>query len=142
MLGPENPLVSLSGHSAQLQAHLPPVDTVEATATTKNGAPGTISVSFGTTMKGTEWTVACEKGSVSCAGGKVTVKDETEEVKDEGTGVAPEIRAWGKGLVQGKLDEKQSPEEALADLEILEAMLSSGEQKGVPVKLECQEIAH
>ena len=137
-MGPENPLVSLSANTAQLQDHLPPVDTIEATAKARNGATGTISISFGTTFSGSEWAVACEDGVVSVADGKVTIGDETEEVKDERTGVPPEVRAWGEALAAGKVNERQSPEEALADLELVEASLKSGEQGGTPITLEHQ----
>ena len=131
--------MSISAHSAQLQKHLPPVDTVEATAKSKQGAVGTISLSFGTTHKGSEWAVGSENGFVSISGNKVTIDDKTDEIKDERTGVPPEVRVWGEGLAAGKVNEKQSPEEALADLELIEAMLRSGEQGGVPIKLLHQE---
>jgi len=140
MLGKDNPLVSLSSHSALLQKHLPPVDTVEATAKSKKGAVGTISISFGTTAKGSEWTVGCEDGYVSISGNKVTVDGKTEEVTDERTGVPPEVRKWGEALAAGTVNEKQSPEEGLADLELIEAMLRSGEQGGIPIQLEHQEV--
>jgi len=138
LLGPENPLVSVSANTAQLQEHLPPVDTIDATAKAKNGATGTISISFGTTFSGSEWTVACADGLASVSGGKVTLGEETKEIKDERSGVPPEVRKWGEALVAGKPNEKQSPEEALADLELIEAMLRSGEQGGKPITLEYQ----
>lgn len=140
MLGKDNPLVTLSAHSAQLQEHLPPVDTVEAAAKTRNGAVGTISISFGTTAKGSEWTVGCEQGSVSISADEVTIDGKTEKVEDERRGVPPEVRKWGQALAAGTVNERQSPEEALADLELIEAMLRSGEQGGIPIKLEHQEV--
>ncbi|EXJ94536.1 hypothetical protein A1O1_02932 [Capronia coronata CBS 617.96] len=140
MLGKDNPLVTLSAHSAQLQEHLPPVDTVEATGKTKNGAVGTISISFGTTAKGSEWTIGGDKGYVSLSKDEVTVDGKTEKVEDDGTGVGPEVRAWGNALATGIVNEKQTPEQALADLELVEAMLRSGEQGGIPIKLEHQEL--
>jgi len=138
LMGPENPLVSISANTAQLQEHLPPVDTIDATAKAKNGATGTISISFGTTFSGIEWTVACKDGVVSTARGKVTIGDKTEEIEDERSGVPPEVRAWGEALSAGKVNERQSPEEALADLELIEACLRSGEQGGKAITLECQ----
>lgn len=139
LLGPKNYLVSLSANAAQLQDYLPPVDTIDATVKTNNGATGTLSISFGTTFSGNEATIACTDGVVSIvAGGKVTIGDETEEIQDEGSGVPPEVRAWGEGLAAGKVNERQSPEEALADLELIEASLRSGEQGGKPIALECQ----
>ncbi|KAK5224577.1 hypothetical protein LTR67_000373 [Exophiala xenobiotica] len=140
MLGKDNPLVSISAHSALLQEHLPPVDTVEATAKSKTGAVGTISISFGTTAKGSEWVVGCEKGFVSISRNQVTIDDKVEEIEDEKSGVPPEVRAWGEALAAGTVNEMQSPEEALADLELVEAMLRSGEQGGVPIKLQHQEV--
>jgi hypothetical protein len=59
-------------------------------------------------------------------------------VKDERTGVPPEVRAWGEAIEAAKANERQLPEEALADLEIIEASLRSGEQGGKPIALECQ----
>ena len=137
-MGPENPLISLSANTAQLQEHLPPIDTIDATAKAKNGATGTISISFGTTFKSSECTVASEDGVVSVASGKVTIGDKTKEIEDERTGVPPEVRAWGEALAAGNVNERQSPEEALADLELIEASLRSGEQGGRPMVLECQ----
>ena len=138
LLGSDNPIVSISAFSQQIQEHLPPVDTVDATAKCKNGATGTITISFGTTYKGSELVVACEKGFVKVERENVTVGDETRQVKDEGSGVKPELRAWGEALAAGRINEKQSPEEALADLELVEAMLRSGEQDGKPITLQCQ----
>lgn len=138
MLGPANPLVSLSANTTQLQEHLPPVDTVDATLKTKGGATGTFSVSFGSSFTGSEWTVACEKGVVSVARSTVTVGDEAKEVEDEKTGVPPEVRKWGEALANGTQNERQLPEEALADLELLEMMLRSGETGGSPQELTLQ----
>ena len=133
--------MSLSAYTTQLQKHLPPVDTIEATAKAKNGAVGSISISFGTTYKGSEWTIACEQGFVSVSRDKVTIDDKTDIVKDERTGVPPEVREWGRALAAGSSNPRQSPEEALADLELLEAMLKSGEQGGQPVTLRHQELS-
>ena len=72
------------------------------------------------------------------SGSKVILKGETTDVEDERSGVPPEIRYWGEALAAGKTNESQSPEEALADLEIIEACLQSGEQGGKAIKLQCQ----
>lgn len=138
ILGAENPLVSVSAYTAQLQQHLPPVDTIEAVAKTKNGVVGTISLSFGTTFRKSGLTIACSEGTVSVEAGEVTVGNETKSIADERTGVPPEVRAWGEALAAGSVNEQQSPEEALADLELIEACLRSGEQGAKPVSLECQ----
>lgn len=131
--------VRLSAYSALLQEYLPPVDTLEATWKTGSGVSGSFSVSFGTTFTGLEVAVACEQGTVSATLEKVTVtkdgKEEVTEFKDDSSGVMPEVKAWAEGLVAGKPNPRQSPVEALADLEILEAMLKSGEQNGAPIDL-------
>lgn len=139
LLGPDNALTSLSAHTTQLQEWLPPVDTADAVVKTKNGVSGTINMSFGTTHTASDWYVACEKGVVSMSDNK-TLKfaDESVEIEDERTGVPPEVRAWGEALAACKPNEKQSPEEALADLELLEAMLRSGEKDGERIALTCQ----
>lgn len=136
----DDPLVSLSAQTAQLQEHLPPVDTVEAAAKAKSGAVGSISFSFGTTANGSEYNIGCEKGFVSVSNETLTVDGKEEKVEEEGSGVAPEVRAWGEGLAKKQADKLQSPREALADLEIIEACLRSGEQGGKPIDLKYQDV--
>ena len=96
---------------------------MDAIVKTKSGATGTLSVSFGSTLTGVEWIVACEGGSVNVSGEIVTTtfdgKEEKKEIKDERTGVLPEVRMWGEALVKGTRNERQIPEEALADLELV-----------------------
>lgn len=135
LLGKNDPLVSVVAYTAQLQEHLPPVDSIEAVGRTKGGAVGSISISFGTTGTGTEYHVGSEKGFVSVAKGVVTVDKESQKIEEEGSGVMPEVRAWGEGLVSGKENVLQSPREALADLEVIEACLRSGEQGGKAMQL-------
>jgi predicted dehydrogenase len=131
----------LSAFTAQLQPHLPPVDTLHATVQLGSGASGTVTISFGTTDKGSEYVVAAEKGTVYVSRGKVVVsrageEDAVKEFADEGSGVKQEVRAWAEGLEKGEADAAQSPEEALKDLQVLEAALRSGEQGGQVVELE------
>ncbi|KAF2632952.1 NAD(P)-binding protein [Macroventuria anomochaeta] len=129
----------LSAFTAQLQEHLPPVDTLHATLQLGSGASGTLSISFGTTDSGGDYVVASEKGTVTVTRSKVVVskdgKDETMEFPEEGSGVKQEVKAWAEGLAQGKPNERQSPKEALEDLKILEAALRSGEQGGKPTEI-------
>lgn len=139
-MGPLNPLTTLSAHTAQLQPHLPPVDTIEAVAKAKNGAVGTITISFGTTQKGKVCAVGCEKGYASVSGSAVTAGEQSWEIQDERSGVPPEIRAWGKALAEGREEAGLKPEEALADLELIEAALRSGEEGGKAVALQYQEL--
>lgn len=97
---------------------------MDAVLRTNSKVQGTFQMSMGTTLSGTEWTIACEKGTVTILGSDVTVRpvDGQEIVKNipnERTGVPPEIRAWGEALVAGRQNPEQTPEEALADLELV-----------------------
>lgn len=96
---------------------------------TKAGATGTFCVSVGTTFTGSEWTVACEGGIVSISRSTITTlidgKEVMKEVADERTGVPPEVRKWGEALAAGTKNERQTPEEALADLEIVGRLVST-----------------
>lgn len=138
LLGPDNPILSVVAYTNQLQKHLPPVDTIDAIAKVKDGATGTISISFGTTSTYGLWLVACEKNMVSVDREEVRIGPDVKTVENERTGVPPEVRAWGEAIVAGKQNHQQIPEEALADLELIEAMLKSGEQGGKEIVLECQ----
>lgn len=46
-------------------------------------------------------------------------QEAVESVPNERSGVPPEVRAWGKSLVSGKLSWEQEPEAALGDLELV-----------------------
>lgn len=149
LLGGDYP-TALVAYSTLLQEHLPPVDTVNSVWQTKSGISGTFSVSFGTTLSGGEYTIACEKGSVTIIRDKVTVRqgeesegkyteiDFADNLQNAGSGVKPEVAAWAQSIVDGKPNPKQSPEQALGDLEILEQMLKSGEANGQPQALKYQ----
>ena len=96
---------------------------------TNTGVTGSFSLSFGTTLPDDfEYNVACELGSVTVREGLVAVRKEgreeaeSREFPDEGEGVIQEVEAWAKGIVEGgktELSRRQSPEEALADLEVV-----------------------
>lgn len=149
LLGEEAKPTAIIAYTNLLREHLPPVDTINSIWTTKSGISGTFSVSFGTTLSGSEYTIACEKGSVSVIGpSKVIVRQGEEkdgnvsetDFKDtgEGNGTEQEVAAWAQSIVDGKPNSRQSPEEALADLEILEKLLRSGESQGKSQTLEYQ----
>ncbi|KAK4632221.1 hypothetical protein CLAFUW4_03518 [Fulvia fulva] len=89
-----------------------------------------------------DFSVACEGGAVSTNifTSKVTVKpaggeESITSAADATSNVQQEVVAWAKGLLSGSQDKRLSPEEALADLEMVEAMLTS---KGAPVDLKYQ----
>ena len=82
LLGSDH-IVRLSAFTNQLQKHLPPVDTIDASLKTKSGATGTFSFSFGSTLSGSEWTIGCEKGLVSLSGSTITTSIDGEEERTE-----------------------------------------------------------
>lgn len=149
LAGGAEKVASVTAFTALLREYLPPVDTVDATWRLESGKTGTFSVSFGTTFTGAEWSVACEEGSVSVDRDEVTItprggQKRVEVVKDEfgdkgvGSGVKTEVFAWARSLGKGEWDARQSAEEGLADLELLEAMIRSGENDGQPVQARYQ----
>lgn len=146
LLGEDAKPTTVVAFSTLLREHLPPLDTINSIWLTKSGISGTFSVSFGITLSGPEYTIACEKGSVTIIKSKVIVRKGEEkegnttevEFTEEGGGVKQEVAAWAQGIVDGKVNPKQSPEEALADLEILEKLLRSGEEQGKTQSLQFQ----
>ncbi|KAF2667009.1 NAD(P)-binding protein [Microthyrium microscopicum] len=135
----DNTVATASAFTAQLQEHLPPIDTLNATLKTKAGVSGTFSVSFGTTFpRENTYQLAFEKGSIvvegaSCKFRKPGSTAAEEKKFDRVSGVAAEIKEWAAGLKASKLDARQTADEALKDLILLEAMFKSGEQNGAPV---------
>jgi len=145
LLGPDAAPETVLALSAQVQEHLPPLDTIHALVTTKSGAIGTFSISQGTTLPGYQYAVACADGSVVVAGNAVTVTRGTGKARQddrrefpETSGVKELVKAWAAGLATGKPDPLQSPERALGDLELLEKIFRSGEKGGAPERLELQ----
>ncbi|ESZ98482.1 hypothetical protein SBOR_1144 [Sclerotinia borealis F-4128] len=146
ILGEATRPTTVVAFSTLLREHLPPVDTINSVWLTKSGISGTFSASFGITLSGPEYTIACENGSVTVIRSKVIVRKGEEkegnstevEFTEEGSGVKQEVAAWAQSIKDGKPDSRQSPEEALADLEILEKLLRSGEEGGKSQSLQFQ----
>lgn len=137
LLGDENAVKSLIAQTSLVSSHLPPVDSINAVLKLKSGAVGSYIVSVGTTMNAFEFHIACEQGVVKAETNKVVVvkgigEDATTEEKawERNTGVKNEVQAWAEGIASGKPNPEQSPEQALADLELLEKMLTSGDNDG------------
>ncbi|KAI9882257.1 MAG: hypothetical protein M1823_005995 [Watsoniomyces obsoletus] len=150
LLGESNRIVKVSAQTSQLQEHLPPIDTLDAVLRCESGVSGTFSVSFGTTFPGSisEYAIACEQGTVTISkSGKVVVRDaegkedesRSKDFTDQGAGVKEEVQVWAKNLAEKTLqDPRQTPEEALKDLALLEAMFVSGTKSGDVVELSNQ----
>ncbi|KAL9059978.1 MAG: hypothetical protein Q9162_000828 [Coniocarpon cinnabarinum] len=126
LLGPQDgKLKKLSAFTCQLQKHLPPVDTANATLKCKSGASGVFEMSVGSTFKGGGFSIACEDGTVTILGDSVVTADKNghesvKHFKSEGWGgVNHEVKCWAEGMQTGKWNPRMKPEEALADLEIV-----------------------
>lgn len=138
ILGSEH-IIALSAQSQLQQAYLPPVDTVDAVVQTGSGATGIISLSWGSPFKDSTFEFACDKGVVTLKGDDVTVDGKAYHVEFDGNGVGPEVADFATAIVNGSpVEKRQSPEAALADLEMLEQMLKSGERQGERVDLQLQ----
>jgi glucose-fructose oxidoreductase len=139
ILGSTEQIKTVSAQSYLQQSHLPPVDTVDAVVKTGSGATGVISLSWGSPFSRHAFEFACEKGSVALNFDDVAVNDVNYSVPFEGRGVSAEVAEFATSIINGKpVEKRQSPEEALADLEVLEQMLKSGEKQGEPVQLHLQ----
>jgi hypothetical protein len=97
---------------------------------TASGAPGVISLSYGSEFKDFVLEFTCANGVVTLVDDRLTVSGAATDIPFEGVGVKEEVKAFGASIVNGKLDERLQPEEALADLEILEMMIKSDERDG------------
>ncbi|KAK7965235.1 hypothetical protein PG988_010239 [Apiospora saccharicola] len=145
LLGPENAVDSVVAQTALIKSYLPPVDSINAVLKTKSNVVGSFIFSVGTTLGAFDFLIGCEHGSVQAEGGKVvttrgTGADATREEKtfEKTNGVKEEVRAWAEGMASGTPNPQQAPEMALADLELLEMMLTSGDKDGERQKLELQ----
>ncbi|KAL3447649.1 hypothetical protein BJX65DRAFT_307714 [Aspergillus insuetus] len=141
---PGNEIARVLAFTTQLQPYLPPVDTADVIMRTKSGVTGTFQISRGTSLRADEWTVACENGWVTVRGEEVSISRgggvKVKIVRNERTGVPPEIRAWGRGVAQRRVVREQEPEAALADLEVIELILKSGENDGIPINATHQVV--
>jgi glucose-fructose oxidoreductase len=136
ILGSDNPITTVSAQSQQLQEYLPPVDTVDAVVKTQSGATGVVSLSWGSSFSDNVFEFACEKGVVRMHFDGVMVNGVDHPMEFDGKGVAPEVAEFAAAIVDGRpVETRQSPGEALADLEVLEGMLRSGEQNGERMQL-------
>ncbi|KAJ9288044.1 hypothetical protein DTO021C3_4448 [Paecilomyces variotii] len=139
-LGPTDPITTLSAQTRLLQEHLAPVDTVDAVLKTKSGATGVFSVSFGSDFKDTAYEIACDGGVVTLTFDGVTVNGVKQDVEYDGRGVKDEVADFAASVAKGgPLDRRQTVNEALADLEILEKFLKSGEKDGEKISLTLQD---
>ncbi|EAW19206.1 Gfo/Idh/MocA family protein [Aspergillus fischeri NRRL 181] len=139
ILGSNDPVATISAQSCLQQQHLLPLDTVNAVMKTKSGATGVLSLSYGSAFNDSVFEFDCEGGVVALNFDTLTIKDESNELAFDGRGVSREVAVFATTIASGgSVDKRQSPEEALADLEIMEKMLTSGERDGERQTVELQ----
>ena len=137
-------VVNVASFTNLLEKKLAPVDTVHAILKLRSDRSGSFNVSFGTQFKGGfEIEVVTKNGCCTVGPTEVTCvhldatgeKAEKKESFEFGAGVKKEVEAFAQSIRDGKSDERATPEQALADLELLEALLRSGEEGGKLYKL-------
>lgn len=134
-----DPVATISAQSCLQQRHLAPLDTVDAVMKTRSGATGVLSLSYGSEFNDSVFEFDCEGGVVALDFDRLTVKGESNELPFDGRGVSREVAVFAATIASGgSVDKRQSPEEALADLEIMEKMLTSGERDGERQAVELQ----
>jgi len=131
--------------SSLLKERLLPVDTVRAVAKATNGAGGIITMSYGTDFKNvTEIEVITTNGRVTWTPGggvqAVWISDSGMRQEDSlgiemDHGVLAEFEAFAESVETRALNPRQSPEEGLKDLRLLEALLRSGEEEAAVKKV-------
>ncbi|RFU79662.1 hypothetical protein TARUN_2529 [Trichoderma arundinaceum] len=140
LAGEVNKPETVQAFTAQMCEHLPPIDTVTAIVKTQSGATGVFQNSAGSLLQAFEWSFSYEKGTVKIAGETVTVQPVggQEYVKEftRTNGVTEEVAAWAQSIVDGRANPLQAPEQALADLEFVEKMFTSGDENGSTQKYE------
>ncbi|KAJ5166004.1 hypothetical protein N7492_006300 [Penicillium capsulatum] len=131
ILGPTEHISTVCAQSQQLQEYLPPVDTIDAVVQTESGATGVVSLSWGSLFSDNIFEFACENGVVKMHFDGVTVNGIDHPIEFDGKGVAPEVAEFATAIGNGRhVESRQSPEQALADLEVLQQMLQSGMRHG------------
>lgn len=125
----------VSSLASLLVDRLGPVDTVHGVATTTSGASGTVTMTFGTQHRsGLEIEIVTTNGVVTWNPVHVTVSGGLKSDADckYDSGVKAEVAAFAKSLAAKTPDPLQTPEEAFADLKVLEGLLvSNGQLKSV-----------
>lgn len=126
-------VIETHGFARQVAEHLPPLDTVNAGILLSGGGTGTISMSFASSRRATEFTIIGKQGSFSVTDGPdgFTLKldllsGNTREETMKSNGVELEINAFLAAVKSGKAQARSGPEEALNDLAIIESLCAGG----------------
>ncbi|KAF7588599.1 hypothetical protein BBP40_005484 [Aspergillus hancockii] len=131
ILGQGDGLDTVNAHTTLQKEHLAPVDTVDALVKTRSGATGVISVSYGSEFNDSVFEFTCTEGVVTLDFDRLTVNGKGSDVPFEGRGVNKELTEFAESIVtQAGVATRLRPEEALADLEVMEEIFRSSEKDG------------
>ena len=131
ILGQSDGLAMVAAHSSLRQEHLAPVDTVDALVKTRSGATGVLSVSYGSEINDSVFEFTCADGVVTLDFDRLTVNGEGYDVPFEGRGVNKELVEFAESITTGAgIATRLRPEEALADLEVMEGIFTSSAKSG------------
>ncbi|KAE8395684.1 hypothetical protein BDV23DRAFT_144566 [Aspergillus alliaceus] len=131
ILGQGDGLATVAAHASLRQEHLAPVDTVDALLKTRSGATGVVSVSYGSEINDSVFEFTCADGIVKLDFDRLTVNGEGYDVPFEGRGVNKELAEFVESINSGAgIATRLRPEEALADLEVMESIFGSSENNG------------
>jgi glucose-fructose oxidoreductase len=139
ILGESDGLATVNAHTSLQQEYLAPVDTVDALVKTRSGATGVISVSYGSEFNDSVFEFTCAEGIVTLSFDRLMVNEDVSDVPFEGRGVNKELAAFAESIItQAGIATRLRPEEALADLEVMEEIFNSSEKDGEKRKLQLQ----
>ncbi|KAK4693207.1 hypothetical protein P7C71_g4148, partial [Lecanoromycetidae sp. Uapishka_2] len=129
-------ITHVAAFTSLIKKHLAPSDTVHATVQINNGNSGTFSLSFGAEFKHAfEIQVVTEKMVVTVRPTSVAMmtqdnkRGQTSSFKSC-TGIRQEVAAFAQSIKTGNVDSRGTPEQALMDLKVLQAMLESSKEAG------------
>ena len=139
-LGLNQSIVKVAAFTTFLQTDFTPCDNVSAIMRLKNGNSGTLSISHGLEVANPfEIEVVTDKGTVtvtpSCAKWvPIEADDPGQEIIQEfdtDNSVQREMAVFAQSIKNQRLDTRSTPEEALMDLRIVQAIIESGKEGGV-----------
>ncbi|KAG8529899.1 uncharacterized protein KY384_005380 [Bacidia gigantensis] len=135
-------ITQVAAFTSLLRPEFSSTDTANAALHLSNGNSGTMSLSFGTEFDSAfEIHIVTDKGAVMVTDRRVTViKDGEEEDTEqeirrdfphEDLSLKRELAVFATGILKEKEIERRGlPQESLADLKLVQAMIESGEENG------------
>ena len=122
LLGDER-VARVAAFTRGVSPSLPPLDTLDAVLQAESGLQGSVQIALSSSLPGSGWTVVGEHGYITVTEVSVTSKirgcEEVKEFTADLLAVPSEVRAWGEALAKGTPNTQQTPEQGLADLELV-----------------------